>query len=115
MVSIAVFCSNFSFTWHGNKILDQRTSCVKLTFEIWKFKTIVCSPLIKIVLDVERIFSRLEETESTIENIWVKYLSYDSIDHSHAKRLMLQISLTLRITIILGSKERPVIHFKNHF
>ena len=73
----------------------------------------MCSPLIKIVLDVERIFSRLEETQSTIENIWVKYLGNNSIDHPHAQRLMLQIALALRVTIVLGGKERPVIHLKN--
>lgn len=47
------------------------------------------SSLIKVVLDVEGIFTRLQETQSTVENIWVEYLCNDTIDHPHAKRLVL--------------------------
>ena len=115
MISFAVFSSLFSFGWHGNKILDQGTPGVKLAFEIWKFETIVSSSLIKIILDIERIFSRFKKTQSTVEDVRVKYLSNNTIDHPHTKLLMLQISFLLLIMILFCGKERPIIHFENDF
>lgn len=72
------------------------------------------SSLIEIVLDVECIFSRLQKGKSAVENVRVKYLSYDAVYEPHTKCLMNQISFIMSGLCSVG-QESSIVHFEYNF
>ena len=106
-------CSHSSFSWDWNQVLYQCTSCEELILNIWQFVTIVNFTCIQFIFYVNAIFSRFKERQSTIENIWIKYFCYNTINKPLCKCLMTNINIDIITCIIL--QKWSVIHFKDYF